>query len=423
MSYALVDCNCFYVSCERLFRPDLKHKPVIVLSNNDGCVIARSPEAKALGIKMAVPFFQVREYVERGELHVFSSNYALYGDVSGRVMDVLEMLAPQVDVYSIDEAFLNLTGVAAIADMNALGHELKEKVHRWVGIPVGVGIGPTKTLAKLANYAAKHYPRTQGVVDLSDVRWQERLLQKTPVAEVWGVGRRNLEKLQAENIHTAADLAASDPETMRRRYSVVMERTVLELRGISCFAFDEQPQPKQQVLCSRTFSSRITQLQPLQEAIREYAVRAAEKLREERRLARHISIYIRTNPNATFEPKYSNAISYRLPSPTNDSRLIMKVAVQLLYQIYRDGFRYMKAGVVLNDLQPEDNYQGDLFAPDLCSPKSRQLMRTLDHINQRYQGSLRFAGQGMNQEWAMQRNFLSPAYTTRWDELKKVYCR
>lgn len=423
MSYALVDCNCFYVSCERLFRPDLKHKPVVVLSNNDGCVVARSPEAKALGIKMAIPFFQVREYVERGELYVFSSNYALYADLSARVMNVLEMLAPQVEVYSIDEAFLNLEGVAAVTDMNSLGQQLKNEVYNWVGIPVGVGIAPTKTLAKLANYAAKHYPKAGGVVDLTDLRWQQRLLQKTPVAEVWGIGRRNLEKLKAENIHTAADLAASDPETMRRRYSVVMERTVLELRGISCFAFDEQPQPKQQVLCSRTFSSRITQLQPLQEAIREYAVRAAEKLRAEKRLARHISIYIRTNPNAAFEVKYSNAISTRLPSPTNDSRIIMKVAVQLLQKIYRDGFRYMKAGVVLNDLQPEDNYQADMFAPDLCSPKALQLMRTLDQINQRFQGSLNFAGQGMEQNWAMKRQYLSPRYTTDWAELKRVQCR
>lgn len=423
MGYALVDCNCFYVSCERVFRPELKEKPVVVLSNNDGCVIARSPEAKAMGIKMAVPFFGIQEYVDRGDLNVFSSNYALYGDLSARVMNVLEHNAPQVEVYSIDEAFLNLEGMQNFNNMNELGHRLKEVVYRSVGIPVGVGIGPTKTLAKLANYAAKHYPKTGGVVNLHNHRWLQRLLSKTPVSEVWGVGRRTFEMLKAEGIHTAADLAASDAETMRRRYSVVMERTILELRGIKCFTFDEQPQPKQQVLCSRTFSSRITKLQPLQEAVREYAARAGEKLRKEKRLARYITLYIRTNPNAISEPKYSNVASFRLPCPTNDSRIIMKVAVRLLDHIYREGFRYMKAGVVLNDLQLEKNYQADMFAPDLCSPERLKLMRTLDEVNQRYHGGLRFAGQGFEQAWAMQRNYLSPRYTTSWKELKRVSCR
>ncbi|WP_299181153.1 Y-family DNA polymerase [uncultured Neptuniibacter sp.] len=418
--YALVDCNSFYASCERLFRPDLEGKAVVVLSNNDGCVVARSAEAKALGIKMAVPFFEVRELYERGELHVFSSNYAFYGDISARVMMTLEEMAPEVEVYSIDEAFLNLRGMVTEPDLNALGHKIKQRIKRWVGVPVGVGIAETKTLAKLANYAAKHFAKTQGVVVLSDPRWRERLLAITDVSEVWGVGRRHAEKLRAENILTAADLADSDAETMRRRYSVTLERTILELRGISCLGFDEQPEPKQQVLCSRTFSTRITTLQPLQEAIREYAVRAAEKLRIEHRLTRSVSIYIRTNPNARFEAKYANGATYTLPSPTNDSRLIMKIALQLLQGIYREGYRYMKAGVVLNDLQPEDNYQADLFTPDCGSPKALSLMQALDRINRRYHRGLTFAGQGRQQHWAMQRNYLSPRYTTSWNDLKKV---
>ena len=418
--YALVDCNSFYASCERLFRPELKDKAVVVLSNNDGCVVARSAEAKALGIKMAVPFFEVREFYERGQLQVFSSNYALYGDLSARVMTTLEELVPEVEVYSIDEAFLGLSGMRTEPDLTELGHKIRKRIKNWIGIPVGVGIAETKTLAKLANYAAKHYPQTQGVVDLSKPGWRERLLKKTDVSEVWGVGRRTVEKLRAEDIHTAADLARADAETMRRRYSVVLERTILELRGIPCIGFDEQPNPKQQILCSRTFSHRLTCLQPMQEAIREYAVRAAEKLREEKRLTSSVSIYIRTNPNAKFEMKYANGATYPLPSPTNDSRVIMKIALRLLQGIYRDGYRYMKAGVILNALQPEDNYQADLFNPDLCTTKSLQLMKSLDQVNQRFHRGLSFAGQGQKQDWAMQRQHLSPRYTTSWRELKVV---
>lgn len=420
--YALVDCNCFYVSCERLFRPELNHKAVVVLSNNDGCVVARSPEAKELGIKMAVPFFEVREFYDRGELHVFSSNYALYGDISSRVMSTLEALAPEVEIYSIDEAFLDLRGMQLNYDLNRYGHQIKQRIHKWVGVPVGVGIAQTKTLAKLANYAAKHYPKTLGVVDLSAASWRSRLLKKTNVADVWGVGRRTAAKLYAEQIFTAADLAESDAEAMGKRYSVMLQRTILELRGIPCFNFAEQPTAKQQVLCSRTFSSRLTELPPLKEAVREYAVRAAEKLREEKGLARYISVFLRTNPNARFEVKYANSAAVTLPNPTCDSRVLMSIAVQLLEQIYLPGYRYMKAGVMLGDIQPHNSYQVDLFNPDLHSPKSQQLMKTLDEINQRYHRGVTFVGQGFEQNWSMQRQHLSPSYTTSWQDLRRVRC-
>ena len=423
MTYALVDCNNFYVSCERLFRPELNTKAVVVLSNNDGCIISRSAEAKAMGITMASPYFQVREYVDRGDLHVFSSNYALYGDLSERVMDVLALLAPQVEVYSIDEAFLNLQGMEEVLGVNGLddyGRRVKQQVFQWVGLPVCVGIAPTKTLAKLANYAAKHYLKSDGVVDLTKEGWRERLLQKVPVAEVWGVGRKSALKLTLEGINTAADLANSDAGAMRDRYSVVLERTILELRGIACIGFEQAPESKQQILCSRTFSARITQPQPLQEAVREYAVRAAEKLRQENRLASHIAVSIRTNPNAQFEPRYQNIASMSLPAPTDDSRVLMKKAVQLLMSIYKPGYRYMKAGVVLSHLQPRDSYQSDLFSPDLQSEKSVSLMKALDDINQRFHRGVSFAGQGVEQAWAMQRNFLSPRYTSSWQELPKV---
>ncbi len=420
MTYALVDCNNFYVSCERLFRPELNGKAVVVLSNNDGCIISRSAEAKAMGLKMAAPYYQVREYVDRGDLHVFSSNYALYGDLSARVMEVLELISPQVEVYSIDEAFLNLEGLERLCELDQFGIEVKEKVFNWVGLPVCVGIAPTKTLAKLANYAAKRYSDSGGVVNLKKTGWCERLLKISPIEEVWGVGRKSALKLRAEGINTAEDLAMSDVETIGNRYSVVLARTVLELRGIGCIGFEQEPAAKQQVLCSRTFSSRITELRPLQEAIREYAVRAAEKLRQEERLTSHISVYIRTNPNAQFEPRYRNVASCALPAPTNDSRFLMKQAVALLNTIYRSGYRYMKAGVVFSHLQPSDSYQSDLFAPDLQSAKTNKLMKTLDSINQRFNGAVMFAGQGMEQTWAMQRNFLSPRYTSSWQELPRI---
>lgn len=373
-----------------------------------------------MGLKMAAPYYQVREYVDRGDLHVFSSNYALYGDLSARVMEVLELMSPQVEVYSIDEAFLNLEGLETWCELDQFGMEIKEKVFDWVGLPVCVGIAPTKTLAKLANYAAKRYSDSAGVVNLTKAGWRERLLTISPIEEVWGVGRKNALKLRAEGINTAADLAMSDAETIGSRYSVVLERTVLELRGIGCIGFEQEPAAKQQVLCSRTFSSRITELRPLQEAIREYAVRAAEKLRQEERLTSHISVYIRTNPNAPFEPRYRNIASCALPSPTNDSRFLMKQAVALLNTIYRSGYRYMKAGVVFSHLQPSDSYQSDLFTPDLQSTKTKNLMKTLDSINQRFNGAVMFAGQGMEQTWAMQRNFLSPRYTSSWQELPRV---
>ncbi|MAY40746.1 MULTISPECIES: translesion error-prone DNA polymerase V subunit UmuC [unclassified Neptuniibacter] len=418
--YALVDCNNFYVSCERLFRPELNGKAVVVLSNNDGCIISRSAEAKAMGIKMASPYFQVREHVDRGDLHVFSSNYALYGDLSARVMEVLDLVSPQVEVYSIDEAFLNLQGMERMIDLDRYGQEVKAQVFQWTGLPVCVGIAPTKTLAKLANYAAKHFPQSLGVVNLSKPGWRERLLQRTPVEEVWGVGRRSAVKLKIDGIHTAEDLANSDAETMRSRYSVVLERTILELRGVSCIGFEGAPEARQQILCSRTFSSRITRRQPLEEAVREYAVRAAEKLRQDQQVASHMAVSIRTNPNAQFEPRYRNTASVKLPTPTSDSRILIKQAVLLLRTIYKSGYRYMKAGVVLSELQPAGNYQSDMFCEDLQSGKSVSLMQTLDAINQRYPRGVTFAGQGVTQDWAMQRKFLSPRYTSNWQELPKV---
>jgi DNA polymerase V len=415
--YALVDCNSFYASCEKLFRPDLRDRPVVVLSNNDGCVVARSAEAKALGIGMATPFYQVRDLIKQEQVTVFSSNYALYADISARVMRTLEELAPAVEIYSIDEAFLDLSGIEASRDLVNFGREICQTVNRWVGVPVSVGIAPTKTLAKLANHAAKRYRKTGGVVDLRDKGRQRRLLAITSLKEIWGVGSRLSRRLESMGIRTALQLADSDPRLMRKAFSVVLERTVRELNGEACIALDETPAAKQQIICSRTFGTRVTRFQDLREAISDYASRAAEKLREEQRYTRVVSIYLRTNPHSNRDPQYSNSASVELPLPTADSRDIIAASQKLLHSIYRDGYRYMKAGVVLHDFYEPGVYQGNLFNPGRERPHAQALMQTLDQINHSGHGHLFFAGQGISRGWAMRRAHLSPRYTTSWQDL------
>ncbi len=419
-TFALVDCNSFYASCEKLFRPDLKHSPVVVLSNNDGCVVARSPEAKALGIGMAVPFFQIQAPARRYGVAVFSSNYALYADMSARVMSVLEDMAPAVEVYSIDEAFLDLTGVNHIHCLETFGQQMRQRVLRWTGIATGVGIAPTKTLAKLANHAAKQYPATGGVVDLSCPERQRRLLQRVPVSDVWGVGRRLNRQLQEQGVQTAADLAAMPPRLARQRFSVVLERTIRELNGESCLSLEQQPAVKQQIICSRSFGQRISQFEEMKQAVCTYAARAAEKLRQEGQFAKVVSVFIRTSPFRPGEPFYSNTATAELPIPDDDSRVIINRAVLLLRQIWRDDHLYMKAGVMLGDFHAPGCYQPELFDTPTASPGSRELMQVLDHINQSGRGQVFFAGQGMRTGWAMKRERLSPSYTTRWEDIPCV---
>lgn len=292
---ALVDVNNFYASCERLFRPDLKGRPIVVLSNNDGCVVSRSPEAKALGIKMGVPYFQIRQFFEAMGGVWFSSNYALYGDMSNRVMTVLEGMAPAAEVYSIDEAFIELSESWA-GDLLEYGRQVRARVQQWTGLTVGVGIAPTKTLAKLANYAAKKWPATGGVVDLRDEGRRARLMAITPIEEIWGIGRRLTARLEAQGIKMVADLVAADPKALQRRYGVVVERTVQELRGIPCAELEQEVQAKQQIICSRSFGERITQIGPMHQALAGYMERAAEKLRGEGMCCRHVTLFIRTSP-------------------------------------------------------------------------------------------------------------------------------
>ncbi len=418
--FALVDCNNFYASCEKLFRPDLKHTPVVVLSNNDGCVVARSKEAKALGIKMAVPVFQIRQLMQQHGVVAFSSNYALYADISARVMTILQEMAPEVEVYSIDESFLDLSGLTACTRLDTFGHEIRDRVALWSGITVCVGIGPTKTLAKLANYAAKKFQATGGVVDLSDKARQRRLMALVPVDEVWGVGRRLSRQLNDMNIKTALDLADADPGLIRQRFSVVLARTVQELNGVSCLDLEQVAPTKQQIICSRTFGERIHDHRQMREAICDYTARAAEKLRAENRLAGHLTVFMQTSMYKAQTLPYAPSLSCYLSVPTSDSRVLLQQATTLLQRIWRDGYVYAKAGVMLNDFSDPEHFQPDLFSPAHNNPHEGTLMRAIDEVNQHQRGTVFFAGQGVNRQWSMKRQFLSPAYTTSWAGLRRV---
>lgn len=418
--FALVDCNNFYASCEKLFRPDLKDSPVVVLSNNDGCVVARSREAKLLGIKMGVPVFQIKAEMQRHGILAFSSNYALYADLSSRVMRTLEEMAPRVEVYSIDEAFLDLTGIESALSLVEFGQQVRERIGHWIGITVCVGIAPTKTLAKLANHAAKKYPATQGVVDLTNLDRQRRLLALVPVDDVWGVGKRLSKRLNALGITTALDLANASPRAIRNQFSVVLERTVRELNGESCIELEEIPPTKKQIVCSRSFGAKVTQFELLREAVCEYATRATEKLRKEQQQAKVMTVFIRTSPFKDNEPQYSNSTSGELLIPSCDTRDFIELANHLLKRIWKDGFRYAKAGVMLSDFYDPGMFQPGLFDDVSTRSNSQQLMSVLDTINQSGAGKVFFAGQGTKKDWSMKREHLSPAYTTRWDQLPRV---
>jgi len=415
--FALVDVNSFYASCERVFRPDLEGKPIVVVSNNDGCIISLSREAKQFGIKMGEPYFKFKEKRYPSRVYVFSSNYALYADLSSRVMQTLTDLAPAIEIYSIDEAFVNVSGVSHCLSLETFGHQMRTQVFRNTGLTVGVGIAPTKTLAKLANYAAKRWASTGGVVDLSGRERQRKLLEKVPVEEVWGVGRRITKKLNAMGITTALELAEASSWVIRKHFNVVMERTARELRGEPCLDLEEFTPTKQQIICSRSFGHRITQYEEMHQAICAYAERAAEKLRGEHQYCRFISVFVRTSPHADNEIYYGNQASVTLMTPTNDSRDIIRAATEALGRIWLDGYRYMKAGVMLADFFSSGVAQLNLFDDNRLRANSAALMEIIDSVNHSGKGKIWFAGQGIEKSWAMKREMLSPAYTTRYADL------
>lgn len=415
--FALVDVNSFYASCETVFRPDLRGKPVLVLSNNDGCVIARSAEVKELKIPMGAPYFKLKDEIRRHKIHVFSSNYALYADMSNRVMTILEDMAPSVEVYSIDEAFMDVTGLDRLQSFDELGRKVRARIKQEAHLTVGVGIAQTKTLAKLANHAAKKWTKTGGVLDLSDVERQRKLMALIDVEDVWGIGRRIAKRLKIMGVNTALDLANSPIKLMRDNFTVVMERTIRELRGEPCLELEEFAPTKQQIVCSRSFGSRITEYEDMRQAVCSYAERAAEKLRRERQYCSQVAVFVRTSPHAEGEVFYGNQAMGRLLTPTNDTREIIRVAMQGLDHIWRDGCRYMKAGVMLGDFYSQGVSQLNLFDEFKPQANSESLMRVVDGLNQSGKGKLWFAGQGIQKSWEMKREMLSPAYTTRLSDL------
>ncbi|EMV6922387.1 TPA: Y-family DNA polymerase [Klebsiella oxytoca] len=419
--FALCDVNSFYASCETVFRPDLKGRPVVVLSNNDGCVIARSAEAKPF-VKMGEPYFKQKDVFRRHGIIAFSSNYELYADMSNRVMTTLEELSPRCEIYSIDEAFCDLTGVRNCRDLTDFGREIRETVLLRTHLTVGVGIAQTKTLAKLANHAAKQWQRqTGGVVDLSNIERQRKLMALLPVDEVWGVGRRISKKLESMGIDTVLKLADTDIRFIRKHFNVVLERTVRELRGEPCLGLEEFAPVKQEIVCSRSFGGRITEYHEMRQAICSYASRAAEKLRGEHQYCRFISAFVKTSPFALNEPYYGNSASVKLLTPTQDSRDIITAATKCLDAIWRDGHRYQKAGVMLGDFYSQGVAQLNLFDDNAPRQNSEKLMEVLDHLNAKDgRGTLYFAGQGIQTAWQMKRDMLSPRYTTRFSDLLKV---
>ena len=419
--FALCDVNSFYASCETVFRPDLKGRPVVVLSNNDGCVIARSAEAKPF-VKMGDPYFKQKDIFRRHGVICFSSNYELYADMSNRVMTTLEELSPRCEIYSIDEAFCDLTGVRNCRDLTDFGREIRETVLQRTHLTVGVGIAQTKTLAKLANHAAKKWQRqTGGVVDLSNIEKQRKLMAALPVEEVWGVGRRISKKLEAMGIKTVLQLADTDIRFIRKHFNVVLERTVRELRGEPCLGLEEFAPVKQEIVCSRSFGGRITEYHEMRQAICSYASRAAEKLRGEHQYCRFISAFVKTSPFALNEPYYGNSASVKLLTPTQDSRDIIAAATRCLDAVWKDCHRYQKAGVMLGDFYSQGVAQLNLFDDNAPRKNSEKLMEVLDHLNAKNgKGALYFAGQGIQTAWQMKREMLSPRYTTRYSDLLRV---
>ncbi|MBN6742370.1 Y-family DNA polymerase [Acidithiobacillus sp. MC6.1] len=422
MRIALVDANNFYVSCERLFQPSLECRPMVVLSNNDGCAVARSAEAKALGVQMGQPYFQWKDLALQHGITVLSSNYALYADLSNRFMGVLGQFSPVQEVYSIDESFLDLTGMPG--DPLILGTVIRERVRRWVGLPVCVGMGPSKTLAKLCNHFAKKRSKFSGVCDWDSLspEKQQLLLQETAVGEIWGIGRQISQKLEALDVHTVSDFLAQDPQRLRARFGVLMARTHRELQGQACLAIEEVSPPKLQIMISRSFGQPVTSLADLREAITVYTSRAAEKMRREGQVAGMVQVTIRTNPFRS-DRQYGRSVHVAIHRPTDDTRQLLAAAFRGLQEIYREGFRYAKAGILLAELGPRGSGTLDLFAAPADPEKQDRLMCTLDAINRRYgKGTLApgVAGLQVPRAWAMRRGNKSPSYTTSWADLPLV---
>ena len=423
--FALVDCNSCYASCEQIFRPDLRGQPVVVLSNNDGVIVARSKEAKALGIPDLEPYFKVEKLLQQHRVHVFSSNYELYADISHRVMQTLREFAPQVEIYSIDEMFLLFEGCEQLfkdsGDWANYGSLIKRCLWKEVRMPVSVGIAPTKTLAKLANHIAKRSAKCNGVCVIEYPRQWHEVMKKISVRKIWGIGRQLEKQLGYMGVHTVYDLLQQDAKLLRKKFSVNVERILCELNGISCIPLEEVPPPKQQIYSTRMFGHKISDLPSLQEAVSQYASRACEKLRQQDGLVKTLTVFIETSrfhnlPHHRLPYNYSTVV--QLPYPTNDSRTVIEAAKRAVPALYKEGQLYTKAGVGLIEIRPKSPQQRNFFN-EYQSEKSEALMAVMDRIKQKDLAPITFGACGLKQEWKMQRHRKSPAYTTRWKDLPR----
>jgi DNA polymerase V len=414
--FALVDCNNFYASCERVFDPSLKERAIVILSNNDGCIVARSNEAKSLGIPMGAPIFKQKAVIKKHNVAVFSSNYQLYGDMSKRVMDSLNLFTPDMEVYSIDEAFLRLDYLQP-RNLHEYCEIIREKVLQWTGIPVSIGIGPTKVLAKIANHVAKK--QTDGVFDIQCQQKQDEILKSLDVDKVWGIARSWSERLNSMSIYKASELRDASPPIIRKHLSVVGERILRELKGQSCIDL-EAIQPKKNIMSSKSFGKPLTKKEPIEEALSNYAARACEKLRKQNSRAQAVHVFIQTNGFRETDRQYNNVITHTLTTPTSDTRIIIEAAKFCLSRIYKHGYRYKKTGIMLLDLIPISLEQKQLFV-DFDHRPGDHLMKVVDHINKDHgPDTLFFGAQGVTRAWKMRCGSRSPRYTTQWDELLMV---
>ena len=413
--FALVDCNNFYASCERVFDPSLKRRPIVILSNNDGCIIARSNEAKALGIPMGIPFFKQKAVIKKHNVAVFSSNYQLYGDMSQRIMDTLRLLAPDMEVYSIDEAFLRLDPLQS-RNLYKYCKTIRAKVLQWTGVPVSIGIGPTKVLAKVANHVAK---KQTGVFDIRSQQAQDEILKTLDVGKIWGIAGRWSERLHQMGINKASELRDASPTIIRKHLSVIGERILRELTGQSCIDL-ESIRPRKTIMSSKSFGNLLTKKRPIEEALANYAARACEKLREQNSRAQAVHVFVQTNGFRETDRQYNNGLTCTLTTPTSDTRLIIKAAKVCLSKIYKEGYRYKKTGIMLTGLIPTSLEQKQLFI-DFNHHAGDHLMNIMDKVNKDHGPDTLFLGtQGATREWKMRCVLRSPRYTTQWDDLLTV---
>lgn len=416
--YALIDCNNFYASCEKVFDPSLEGRPVVVLSNNDGCIIARSKEAKSAGILMGVPAFQIKDIIEKFNVAVFSSNFALYGDLSQRVMNVLTKFSPELEIYSIDEAFLDISGLV-IKDYEAFGHKIKNTVLQWTGIPISVGISTTKTLAKVANHLAKKHDAFNSVADLTHSDNFEKALKLTPIQDVWGIGRQYAAMLKKQNIHRASDLIKMKDSWIRKNMNITGLRTVEELRGKSVINVETNPPDKKGLTFARSFGIPITEYYDLEEALSTFTSKSAAKLRKQGSLANVVTVFVMTNRFSN-DPKYVNYKVHHLSHPTNNTPELISHSLKLLHLLYKKGYKYKKVGVMFTDLVSDDAEQTSIWDP-IDRIKQKKIMPVIDRITAT-QGRevVKYAIQGSRKRWKLKQEKLSKAYTSRWDELLEI---